>query len=99
MNMAKFIWSNRCGSSHPQDSYATVSNALADIGSDSNAFTTWDETLHLTLAPRRNIRTLRAIEAAGLKNLLAGVAVDKSELEKSVIVNALLERTIGMGSP
>jgi zinc protease len=79
----------------PQLGYPSVDEALADIGASSNAFTTFDNTVYISVAPRRAARALLALEVARLTGTLMGVSEDDFNVERDVVQQELLLRTDG----
>ncbi len=79
----------------PQRGEATVGNLLADLGAESNAFTSFDEVSYVTVANRRSIRGLLELEAARIDDPLAGVDEEVIEAEKRVVIAELQERYDG----
>jgi len=74
---------------------ASVGNALAGLGADSNAFTSHDEVAYLTVAHRRTIRGLLELEAQRIDNPIPDATLETIEAEKAVVIAELYERYDG----
>lgn len=89
-HLLEHLWFRR-----PFGDYAHVTDLLADVGADSNAFTSVDETVFLTVAHRKHLVPLLALEAARLHGPTAGVDSASFEIERDVVRNEAQQRYAG----
>lgn len=79
----------------PRVGAATFDDLIASTGAEANAYTTHDETIYVTVAPKRAIRALLAAEGERLQDPLGAVDEATIQTELRVVRNELAERFEG----
>jgi predicted Zn-dependent peptidase len=83
----------------PSIGEGSVSDTLSSVGANSNAYTSHDETIYVSIANRRAIRTLLELEVKRLQEPTAPAHSEHLDVERNVVLQETLLRTDGSRSP